>query len=182
MNQHLKHLMGAVAALMLMSGPALACSGKSCSAKQCDYKAGHAQSRACGNNKCAMNKPRHANKGHARIPGKTSNYIHKILEKGELIGLTGTQRRQITDLLAKAETGAAGAGVQITALAAAFYDKLRSGGVDDDEIKAYTQRMGELHAAHLQANLMASVHAAALLSDGQKATLYADQDPGAGEK
>ena len=182
MNKYFKHLIGAVAALMLMSSPALACGGKSCSPKQCAYKAGQTQKCAYGDKACAMSRTGHAKKGHARIPGKTSNYTRKILNKGELIGLSDVQRKQITDLLVGAETGAARAKAQSMALVAEFYGKLRSGGVSDDEIKAYTNRMGEWRTDHLRANLMASVHAAALLSDEQKAKLYARKKSGAGKK
>ena len=118
----------------------------------------------------------------SRIPGKTSQDIHKILNKGELIGLSDAQRKQITALLVEAETGTARASAQSSALIAEFYGKLSSGGVSDDEIKAYTKRMGELRAAHLQANLMSSVHAAALLSDAQKAKLYGNKKSQAGKK
>lgn len=182
MNKYVKHLIIAATAIMFLSSPALACGGKSCSPKQCAYKSGHAQGCAYGDKACAMKKMGYAKKGHARVPGKTSHYIHKILNKGELIGLSDAQRKQITALLVEAETGAAKARAQSSALIAEFYGKLRSGGVGDDEIKAYTKRMGELRAAHLQANLMSSVHAAALLSDEQKARLYGNKKSQAGKK
>jgi Spy/CpxP family protein refolding chaperone len=177
-----KYVMIAATAIMFISSPALACGGKSCSPKQCAYKVGHTQKYSAGDKSCAMGKQGHAKKRHARFPGKTSNYIRKILHKGELIGLSDTQRKQVTDLLVKAETGTATASIQTTAVVAEFYGRLRSGGVSDDEIKAYAQRMGELRAAHLQANLMSSVHAAALLSNEQKTKLYASKKSGAGKK
>jgi Spy/CpxP family protein refolding chaperone len=182
MNKYIKHLMIAATAVMFLSSPALACGGKSCSPKQCAYKSGHAQGCVAGDKACAMNKMGYSKKGHARIPGKTSQYVHKILNKGELIGLSNAQRKQITDLLVEAETGTARARAQSSALIAEFYGKLRSGGVSDDEIKAYTKRMGELRTAHLQANLMSSVHAAALLSDEQKAKLYGNKKSQASKK
>ena len=193
MHKYIKHFIAALAAFMLLSSPALACGGKSCSPGQCANKAGHAKSCMAGKEKCAMNKAGHAQKcaagdktcamnktgyakkGHALVPGKTSNYTRKILSKGELIGLSDTQRKQINELLATAEASTARARYLSSALVQELYGKLRSGGVSDGEIKAYTKRMGELRAAHLEANLMASVHTAALLSEEQKAKLYADK-------
>ncbi len=60
MNKCLKHLVGMVAVLFLISSPALACGSKSCSSKKCTNQAGHAQSCISGENKCAMNKKGHA--------------------------------------------------------------------------------------------------------------------------
>jgi hypothetical protein len=205
MNKYCKCLIGTVAALMLMSGSALACGGMSCSPGQCANKAGqaqgcaggeqacamrkmgcsqkmHAMNNAGGEKKCAMSKMGHTKKGHIRVPGKTSNYVRNILHKGELIGLSETQRKQINDLLANAEAATALARVQASVLIKAFYGKLRDGGVSDNEIKTYTERMGKLRAAHLQANLMASVHTAALLSVEQKDKLYGRKKSGAGKK
>jgi hypothetical protein len=182
MNKYCKHFIGAATVLMLMSSPALACGGKACSPKSCAQNAGHAQGCAAGDKACAMNKMRHAGKGHALVPGKTSNYTRKILSKAEFIGLSETQQKQIEDLLAKAEASTAIARKLSSALVQELYGKLRSGDVSDDEIKAYAQRMGELRAAHLEANLMASVHASTLMSDEQKAKLYADKKSQAGKK
>jgi hypothetical protein len=205
MNKYCKQLIGAVTVLMLMSSPALACGGMSCSPGQCANKAGQAQGcasgeKACamgkmgcsqkmhamnntgGERKCAMSKMGYAKKGHIRVPGKTSNYAHNILNKGELIGLSDAQRKQINDLLANAEAATAKARVQSSVLIKAFYGKLRDGGVSDNEIKTYTERMGKLRAAHLQANLMASVHTAALLSNEQKDKLYGRKKSGAEKK
>lgn len=205
MKEYLNYLIGAVVALMLMSGSALACGGMSCSPGQCANKAGqvqacaggeqacamgkmgcskkmHTMNNAGGEKKCVMSKMGHAKKGHPPAPGKTSNYARNILQKGELIGLSDMQRKQINELLANAEAGVAKARVQSLVLVKAFYGKLRDGGVSDNEIKAYTKRMGELRAAHLQANLMASVQTAALLSDEQKAILYGKKKSQAGKK
>ncbi len=179
MNKYVKHLMIAATAIMFLSGSALACGGKSCSPEKCGYKSGQTQG---GDQACTMKKMGHAKKGHALIPGNTSDYVHKILNKGELIGLSGAQRKQIAALLVEAETGTARASAQSSALVAEFYGKLRSGGVSDDEIRAYAKHMGELRAVHLQVNLMSSVHAAALLSDEQKAKLYGNKKSQAGKK
>jgi hypothetical protein len=182
MNKYCKQFIGAVTALMLMSSPALACGGMSCSPGQCANKVGQAQGCAAGDKTCVMSKMGYAKKGHTRIPGKTSNYVHKILSKGELIGLSDVQRKQINDLLANAEAATAKARVQSSVLIKAFYGKLRDGGVSDNEIKTYTERMGKLRAAHLQANLMSSVHVAALLSNEQKAILYGKKKSQSGKK
>ena len=182
MNKYVRHLMIAAIAIMFLSSPALACGGMACSPKSCANNAGYAQGCAAGDKTCVMNKMGDAKKGHTRIPGKTSQYVHKILNKGELIGLSDVQRKQINDLLANAEAGVAKARVQSWVLIKAFYGKLRAGGVSDNEIKAYTKRMGELRAAHLQANLMSSVHTAALLSDEQKAKLYGKKKSQTGKK
>jgi len=205
MNKYVKYMMIAATAMMFLSSPALACGGMSCSPGQCANKAGqaqgcaggekacamgkmgcsqkmHAMNNAGGEKKCAMSKMGYAKKGHARVPGKTSNYARNILHKGELIGLSETQRKQINDLLANAEAATAKARVQSSVLIKAFYGKLRDGGVSDNEIKAYAKQMGELRAAHLQANLMASVQTAALLSDEQKAILYGKKKSQTGKK
>lgn len=182
MNKQCLQLIGAVMVIMLFSGPALACGGKACSKMSCSSNAGHAQACAAGDKTCAMNKKRHAKQQHLPTPGKTSNYARKILNKGELIGLTDVQRKQINDLLANAEAAVAKARVQSLVLIKAFYGKLRDGGVSNNEIIAYAKQMGELRTAHLQANLMASVQTAALLSAEQKAILYGKKESQTGKQ
>ncbi|GAV19143.1 hypothetical protein MMIC_P0072 [Mariprofundus micogutta] len=169
MNKQLKHLMIATSAALLLSTSALACGGKACPASDCDFKGAKAQDCPLSTAKA----PAYKESGHYKIPGKSPRYIRKILSKSDLIGLSDKQRKQIGELLLAAETGAAKAHAEAQITVAEFRSKLHSGNLNDRDIKAYTARMGELRAAKLQANLMASVKASRLLSDEQKSRLYA---------
>jgi hypothetical protein len=115
----------------------------------------------------------HGQYGHYAIPGKTSNYIRKILKRADTIGLSDRQRKQIGDLLVQAEVDTARARAEAQIAVAEFRSKLRSGNVSDHDVKAYSKRMGELRSDKLNANLTASVKASRLMSDEQKSRFYA---------
>lgn len=176
MHKKLKQLIIALGAALLIATPAMACGGKaSCMAgkggcmagkaaahtakKECNYKGGH--------------QAWHGKKRHAGYPGRDSHYVKKILSRGDEIGLSDEQRRQIEDLYAAAKKEVAESRARAEAAAAVFYGKLKAGKVDDAEIDSYAARMGELHAARLKANLTASTGASALLTAEQKKKLYA---------
>jgi len=169
MNKHLKHLMIATSAALLLSTSAIACGGKPCASESCDFKGAKAEKCAKGYAKGSGYKK----SAHHKIPGNSSAYIRKILKKSDAISLTDKQRKQVGELLVAAETGAAKAHAEAQITVADFRSKLHSGSLKDSDIKAYTKRMGELRAAKLAANLMASVKASRLLNDEQKAGLYA---------
>lgn len=198
MYQKMKYVIAVAVIAMFASGQALACGGaKGCMSGQ----AGTQTSKECPMQKdCPMKKDRpmkkdcqmgkgsaykghgysHAKKHHTNIPGKSTRYVHKILRRGDEIGLSDTQRRQIEDILIAAEKEGAEARARAEAVAAEFYGKLKAGKVNDNEIGAYASRMGELHAARLKANLSASLRASSMLSAEQKAKLYAGKkDKGA---
>lgn len=115
----------------------------------------------------------HAKKGHHAIPGKSPNYIRKILRNADRLGLSDKQRQQIGKLLVEAESDAARAHAEAEVTVAAFKSRLHSGSVSDKEVNAYTKRMGELRAARLAANLKASVATSRLLTEEQQSKLYA---------
>lgn len=166
MNKYIKHLIIAAGATLLISGQAIACEGKSCAAMQqaqgdsCPYK-GH--------------KPAHAMQKHQakKVPGASSNYVHRILSKGEQIGLSAGQRKQIEDILVATMKETAEADARADAVVAEFYGKLRAKKAGDADVDAYAKRMGELHATRLKANLTASMKASALLTSEQKEKFYA---------
>lgn len=169
MNKHLKHLMIATSAALLLSTSAIACGGKPCGSESCDFKG--AKSEKCA--KGYAKESGYKKSGHYKIPGKSPAYIRKILKKSDAIGLSEKQRKQVGELLVAAETAAAKAHAEAQIEVASFRSKLHSGGLKDADIKAYTKRMGELRAAKMEANLMASVKASRLLNDEQKSRLYA---------
>jgi len=114
----------------------------------------------------------HGKYGHHAIPGKTPNYIRKLLKRADRVGLSDKQRKQIGDLLVQAEVDAARAHAEAEITVAAFRSRLHSGKVTDKELNGYAKRMGELRTARLSANLKATVAASRLLSDEQKSKLY----------
>jgi len=169
MNKHLKHLMIATSAAVLLSTPALACGGKACPSQDCDFQGVKAQDCPIGSAKSSGYKK----SGHDNIPGNKPSYIRKILKKGDAIALTDKQRKQIGDLLIAAETAAARTHAEAQITVSDFRSKMHAGELSDADIKAYTKRMGELRTAKFQANLAASVKASRLLSAEQKTKLYA---------
>ena len=124
----------------------------------------------------------HGQYGHYAIPGKTSNYIRKILKRADIVGLSDKQRKQIGDLLVQAEVDTARARAEAQIAVAEFRNKLRSGNVSDRDVEAYSKRMGELRSDKLNANLTASVKASRLLSDAQKSKFYAGKKYQGGKK
>lgn len=169
MNKHMKQLTLAISALLLLSTSAMACGGKACSATNCEYKAAHGQAFAYGSVHGTVNKK----SAHHNLPGNKPTYIRMILKKGDVIGLTDKQRKQIGELLIAAETGAVKAHAEAEVVVAGFRSRLHSGELKDGDIKAYARRMGDLRAAKYEANLMASVKASRLLDDEQKSKLHA---------
>lgn len=202
MHRKLKFLIIALGAALLISGQAVAgCAGKaSCTAdkrgccmagkancaadkKGCDM-AGKAAAQT-GKRECndrSGQRAWHDKKRHAGYPGKNSHYVQKILRRGEAIGLSDKQRRQIEEILVAARKETAESRARAEALAVELYGKLRSGKVGDADVDAYAARMGELHAARLKANLSASLKASALLSAEQKQKLYAGRPARADKK
>lgn len=190
MQKKLKYLIAVLGSLLLLSGQALACGGaKPCMAgntgsqmnKDCPMKKDCPVKKDCPKGKGAACKGHgysHAGKQHARIPGKSSSYVRRILRLGDEIGLSDTQRQQIEDILIAASKQSAEARARADSVAAELYGKLRSGGVDDAGISAYAERMGELYASRLKANLTASVRASSMLSAEQKKKLYAGKKTG----
>ena len=164
MNGYLKHLVAAAAAALLFAGQALAaCPDGACAGKgnpeSCPYK-GH--------------KPaHHMSQQVSKVPGASNSYVHRILAKGEQIGLSDEQRKQIEEILIAAEKESAEADARADAVVAEFYGKLRAKKAGAAEIDAYAKRMGELYAARLKANLNASTKASNLLSAEQKEKFYA---------
>ena len=169
MKKHLKHLVIATSAALLLSTSAIACGGKSCGSESCDFKGAKSEKCAKGYAKGSGYKK----SAHHKIPGKSPAYIRKILKKADAIGLSEKQRKQVGELLVAAETGAAKAHAEAEIEVAAFRTKLHGGDLKDRDIKAYAKRMGDLRAAKMEANLMASVKASRLLNEDQKAKLYA---------
>ena len=131
------------------------------------------QSNSCPPGAKQVRGEHHGKYGHHAIPGKTPNYIRKILKGADRIGLNDKQRKQIGDLLVQAEVDAARAHAEAETAVASFRSRLHSGDLSDKEVAAYTRRMGELRTARLSANLKASVAASRLLSDEQKSRLHA---------
>ncbi|ATX82354.1 hypothetical protein Ga0123462_1491 [Mariprofundus ferrinatatus] len=166
MKKQLQHLMIATSAALLLSGTAMACGGKQCSAEDCSFKGEKAASCSKGD---AKSSGYHKRSGHHNIPGNSPDYVRKILKNGNL---NDKQRKEVGELLVAAETGAAKAHAEAQITVAEFRTTLHSGDLKDRDIKAYAKRMGELRAAKLEANLMASVKASRLLTDEQKAGLY----------
>ncbi len=151
--------------LIALPAATLACDGKACdlSKKPCDISA----------KKSAAASNYHAHGKHHAIPGKTPDYIRKIVKAADRLGLSDKQRKQVGELLIQAETGAAAVHARAQIAVADFKSKLHAGDATERDIKDYAKQMGELHSAKLQANLKASVAAAKLLSAEQKQMLYA---------
>jgi len=111
---------------------------------------------------------------HHAVPGKSPDHIRAILKGADRIGLSEKQRQQVGVLLIEAESAVAKAHAEAEVTVAAFRSRLHSGSVSDKEVNSYSKKMGELRAATLAANLKASVAASRLLSDEQRAKLYAE--------
>ena len=185
MRNTMKHLMIATGAVLLLSTPAMACGGNaSCMAGKASCMA--SKSAAQPADKGYMHKGGHhswhGKKRHAGYPGRDSHYVKKILSRGDEIGLSEEQRRQIEELYIAAKRETAESRARAETVATEFYGKLKAGKADDAEIDAYAARMGELHAARLKANLAASTKASALLSAEQKKKLYAGRPDGSEKK
>jgi len=169
MNKQMKQLIIAAATALLLSSPALACGGKPCASESCDFKGAKSEHCVQGDAKGSGYKT----SVHHNIPGNSPDYIRKILKKADVIALSDKQRKQIGELLVAAETAAAKVHAEAQIEVAEFRGKLHGSKLKDSDIKAYSQRMGELRAAKYEANLMASVKASRLLTDEQRAGLYA---------
>lgn len=171
MKRHLKHLMIATSAVLLLATSAQACGGKPCSSASCNFKGEKSE-------KCMTDYAKgssHNKSAHYKIPGNSPDYIRKIIKKADAIGLSEKQRKQVGELLVAAETAAAKAHAEAQIEVADFRTRLHSGDLKDRDIKAYAKRMGELRAAKMEANLTASVKASRLLNDEQKGLLYAEK-------
>lgn len=166
MNKSLKHLIVATSAALLFSTSVLACGAAPCGTENCDFNG--AKPEKC--EKGYAKKAGYKRSAYHKIPGNSPSYVRKILKKGDL---NDKQRKQVGALLIAAETDAAKAHAEAQIAVAEFRTKLHSGDLKDRDIKAYAKRLGELRAAKLETNLMASVKASRLLTADQKAGLYA---------
>ncbi|MDQ6997956.1 MAG: Spy/CpxP family protein refolding chaperone [Mariprofundus sp.] len=128
---------------------------------------------ACEQGKHGSYTKHHHASGHHNIPGKSLSYLRLVVKNASSLKLNDKQRKAVGALLIQAESDASAAHAKAEITVAEFRSKLYAGKVTARDVKAYSNRMGELRAMALSARLLPSIQVKGLLTKEQQKALKA---------
>ncbi|MDH5477409.1 MAG: Spy/CpxP family protein refolding chaperone [Nitrospinota bacterium] len=108
----------------------------------------------------------------APTPGESATHIKKVLKHASDIGLSEEQRGQIADIYVKAMGESASINAQIEVTISAFMALYKQGKVNEEAIRDYSGKMGDLRGRFLFNNLKAMNDVKGVLTKEQRETIH----------